>query len=62
MKTEPRQVRIRVDTIKAIQRLAEQEHRRFSNMLNVLLLEALATRHPTPPPATGEQEQERGEE
>ena len=54
MKTEPRQVRIRVDTIKAIQRLAEQEHRRFSNMLNVLLLEALAA-HPTPPPATGEQ-------
>ena len=44
MKTEPRQVRIRVDTIKAIQRLAEQEHRRFSNMINVLLLEALAAR------------------
>ena len=59
METEPRTIRIRIDTIREIQRLATQEHRRFGNMVQVLLLEAIAHRtHPAPPPASGVGERE----
>ena len=58
MKTEPRRIRIRLDVIRAIQHLAEQEQRRFSNMANVLLLEALEARHQAPADEGGGEERE----
>jgi len=52
--TEARNIRIRVDVIRKVQLLAALEHRRFGNMINVLLLEALAHRtHPAPQPVSG---------
>ena len=41
-------VRVEPETRQALERLAAQEHRTLSNMVRVLLLEALAARHEAP--------------